>query len=318
MFQPVLAIVIPCFNEEACIFSTASRLVAILSDLEKEKIISSKSFLFFVDDGSCDNTWKCIINERKVYDKKIKGIKFSRNFGNQKAILAGLTEAGKLNADCLITIDADLQQDEFKIKDFVLKYKEGYEIVCGVRKDRKTDGFLKKLTALGFYKVMNVLGVSIKPNHSDYRLIGKNALKALNDFKETNLFLRGIFNDIGFEKTYIEFEVKPREKGTSKFTPFKLFALAVSGITSFSIVPLRMVTTIGFLMSFVSFIIGISAFIDKLFRHTTVPGWTTIVVALGLIGGIQILCIGIIGEYLGQLFQEVKNRPRYIVESFID
>ena len=314
--KPILSIIVPCYNEEDCIPSTTKRLVEILSELISDNVISEKSFIFYVDDGSNDKTWDVISQVSVENQNKVKGIKFSRNFGNQKAILAGLTESLKFEPDCFLTIDADLQQDETKIKEFVLKYKEGSQIVCGIRNDRKTDGFFKKYSALAFYKLMNLMGVNIKMNHSDYRLIGSDAAKALAQYKETNLFLRGVFQELGFKKEYVYFDVKPRKIGTSKFTPFSLLMLAISGITSFSLVPLRLVTFIGFTMSIFSF--ALSAVYDHFIRQNTVPGWATIVVCVGFVGGIQILCLGIIAEYLGQLFQETKARPRYIVEKTID
>lgn len=316
--KPILSIIVPCLNEEESISSTTKRLIEILSELISDNVISEKSFIFYVDDGSNDKTWDVISQVSVENQNKVKGIKFSRNFGNQKAILAGLTESLKFEPDCFITIDADLQQDETKIKEFVLKYKEGSQIVCGIRNDRKTDGFFKKYSALAFYKLMNLMGVNIKMNHSDYRLIGSDAAKALAQYKETNLFLRGVFQELGFKKEYVYFDVKPRKIGTSKFTPFSLLMLAISGITSFSLVPLRLVTCIGFIMSILSFLLGLSAVYDHFIRQNTVPGWATIVVCVGFVGGIQILCLGIIAEYLGQLFQETKARPRYIVEKTID
>lgn len=316
--KPILSIIVPCLNEEESIPSTTKRLIEILSELISDNVISEKSFIFYVDDGSNDKTWDVISQVSVENQNKVKGIKFSRNFGNQKAILAGLTESLKFEPDCFITIDADLQQDETKIKEFVLKYKEGSQIVCGIRNDRKTDGFFKKYSALAFYKLMNLMGVNIKMNHSDYRLIGSDAAKALAQYKETNLFLRGVFQELGFKKEYVYFDVKPRKIGTSKFTPFSLLMLAISGITSFSLVPLRLVTCIGFIMSILSFLLGLSAVYDHFIRQNTVPGWATIVVCVGFVGGIQILCLGIIAEYLGQLFQETKARPRYIVEKTID
>lgn len=315
---PVLSVIVPCLNEEENIPKTTNRLIEIINDLIINNEISNKSFIFYVDDGSTDNTWNVITEYSEKYSEQVKGIKFSRNFGNQKAILAGLLESSKFNTDCFLTIDADLQQDETKIKEFVQKYKDGAKIVCGIRTDRNTDSWFKRNTALAFYNLMNLLGVNIKINHSDYRLISKEVVQTLKTFPETNLFLRGIFNELGYKKDYVYFNVKPREIGETKFTPFSLFSLAVSGITSFSLVPLRLVTLIGFLMSLGSFLLGISAFIDKYIRHNTVPGYATTIVAVAFIGGIQILCLGIIAEYLGQLFQEVKARPRYIIEQEID
>ncbi len=317
MNSPTLAVIIPCYNEEECIEFTTLRLLEILKNLETNQEISSSSFIFYVNDGSNDNTWNIVQKYNKETQGKVKGIKFSRNFGNQKAILAGLLETSKNDVDCFITIDADLQQDENKIKEFIDKYKQGAKIICGIRNDRKTDGLFKKITALGFYKIMNLLGVNIKINHSDYRLVSREVVETLKKFNETNLFLRGMFNELGYKKDYVYFDVKPRKFGKTKFSPFSLFSLAINGITSFSLVPLRMVTFIGFLMSIISILVGISALIDKITNNNPVPGWATIVVTIGFICGIQILCLGIIAEYLGQLFQEVKARPRYIIEEEI-
>lgn len=318
MKLPMLAIVVPCFNEEECISSTTNTLLEVLHELESEQEISSDSFILCVNDGSTDTTWSLIEKYNRETKGKVKGIRFSRNFGNQRAILAGLLESSRFDPDCLISIDADLQQDESKIKEFVQKYKNGAKLVLGVRKDRKTDNFLKKTTALAFYKLMNILGVNIKINHSDYRLVSREVVNVLKTFPETNMFLRGIFNDLGFEKDYVFFDVKSRKAGKTKFTSFALFSLALNGITSFSVIPLRMVTFIGFIMAISCFILGLSVIMDKYYFKSAVPGWATIVSALGFIGGMQILCTGIIGEYLGQLFQEVKARPRYIIEQRLD
>lgn len=316
--KPVISIIVPCLNEEECITSTTKRLIEIMNELCVDNIISEKSFILYIDDGSQDTTWEKIEKCNSEFLGRIKAVKFSKNYGNQKAILAGLMESLKYNVDCMISIDADLQQDETKIKEFVQKYNEGAQIVCGIRNDRNTDRFLKKYSALAFYKIMNLLGVGIKANHSDYRLVSSEVVKSLSGFKETNLFLRGIFQELGYKKEYVYFDVKPRKTGTSKFTPISLFCLAVSGITSFSLVPLRIVSFVGFLMAFLSFCVGISAIIDKIFHICVVSGWATIVVAIGFFSGVQILCLGIIAEYLGQLFQEVKARPRYLIEKTID
>ncbi len=317
MNTPILAIIIPCFNEEDCINSTSLKLIEVLNCLEADNEISKDSFLFYVNDGSNDKTWDLIEKLNIEYNGKIKGIKFSRNFGNQKAILAGLLEASKYNVDCFITIDADLQQDENKIKEFVQKYKNGAKIVAGIRNNRKTDGLFKKITALSFYKLMNLMGVNIKINHSDFRLVSREVVETLKNFKETNLFLRAMFNELGYKNDYVYFDVKPRKYGKTKFSSCSLFSLAISGITSFSLVPLRLVTIIGFVIAMVSFLLGMTAIIDYCVFHNTVSGWATIVVAIGFICGIQILCLGIIAEYIGQLFQEVKSRPRYIIEKEI-
>lgn len=315
MTPPSLAIIIPTLNEELCINSTTNRLLEILDKLIEEKVVSEKSFLFYIDDGSTDNGWSLIEKYNEETSGRVKGIKFSRNFGNQKAIIAGLLEAKKYNADCYISIDADLQQDETKISEFIEKYKNGAQIVLGIRNNRKTDNFFKKSTALAFYKLMNLLGVHIRPNHSDYRLISREVIEVLATFKETNIFLRGIFSELGFKKDYVYFDVKERKYGTTKFSAFSLYSLAMSGITSFSIIPLRIVTIIGLIMSLSSFLLGLCTIYDKIIGKELIPGWATIVVAIGFTSGIQILCLGIMAEYLGQLFQEVKARPRYIIEK---
>lgn len=318
MEPPILAIIIPCYNEEECLESTVNRLLEVSSDLKSNNVISEKSFIFCVDDGSRDKTKELIKKLNQENGELVRGISFSRNFGNQKAIAAGLIEVSKYDPDCCITVDADLQQDENKIGEFVEKYKNGAEIVLGIRNDRKTDDIFKKSTALSFYKLMKFFGVELEINHSEYRLVGKKVVNALTRYKESNLFLRGIVQSLGFKKDYVYFDVKPREKGKSKFNTFSLFTLAINGITSFSIVPLRMLTLLGFLMSFTSFIIGIYAIIDRYTGSAFVPGWATIIVLVGFVSGIQILCLGIIAEYIGQIFQEVKSRPRYIIEEEID
>ncbi len=315
MKKTTLALVIPCFNEEEVIETTVKRLFEVLDDLSNRDVISTDSFIYLVNDGSSDSTWDIIRKIHDEYPTKLKALNFTRNFGNQRAILAGLLEVRKYDIDCCITLDADLQQDENKIEEFVEKYKEGAHIVCGIRNNRKTDGFLKKHSAMAFYKVMNLLGVKIKPNHSDYRLTSKEVLNILSEYREVNLFLRGIFYEFGYKTDYVFFDVKPRFAGVSKFSAWDLFSLAAKGITSFSVVPLRTVTFIGLLMSFISFILGLNVIWEKYHNSYTLPGWTTLVVAITFIGGIQILSIGVIGEYLGQLFQEVKSRPRYIVET---
>jgi len=318
MQVPVLAIIIPCYNEEEAIESTLNTLLKYLYELTERNLVSDKSFLYLVDDGSKDRTFSMLEKWHNEHPDKIKILKFSKNFGNQKAILAGYLEVRKYNIDCCVTIDADLQQDERAIEKFLEEYQNGYQIVCGIRNDRNTDSFFKKHTALAFYKIINLLGVDIEPNHSDFRLVTREVLDILSHYKEVNLFLRGIFQEFGFKKQYVYFDVRPRMQGESKFNFFSLMTLALQGITSFSIVPLRLVSIIGFIIFFTSVIIASHALYEKIANQNTVSGWATIVMTLAIIGGLQILCIGIIGEYLGQLFQEVKARPRYIVEKELD
>ena len=317
MQNPVLALVVPCYNEEAVLNSTISRLIEVLNDLSGRDIISKDSFLFFVDDGSRDKTFEIISAAHNENPKQVKAISFVKNFGNQKAILAGMLELRKFNFDCCITIDADLQQDETKIADFVEKFKEGSELVYGVKNQRNDDSLLKKVCAEGFYKIMNLLGAKTCPNHSEYRLVGKRLVDVLSTYSEHNIFLRGVFQEMDNNPAIVYYDVKKRMAGVSKFSMFDLFSLAIQGITSFSTVPLRLVTFTGILISFCSFLLGLSAVIERVFDLSlkVVPGWATIVAAISFIGGIQILSIGIIGEYLGQIFTEVKARPRYIVDK---
>lgn len=318
MQVPILAIIIPCYNEEEAIESTLNTLINYLKELSERNLVSDKSFLYLVDDGSKDKTFSILEKWHKETPEKVRVLKFSKNFGNQKAILAGMLEVRKYNIDCAVTIDADLQQDERTIEKFLEEYHKGFQIVCGIRNDRKTDSFFKKYTALAFYKIINLLGVDIEPNHSDFRLVTKEVLDVLSNYREVNLFLRGIFQEFGFKKQYVYFDVRPRMQGQSKFNFFSLMTLALQGITSFSIIPLRFVSITGFIIFFTSVILALHTLYEKIATQNTVSGWATIVIALATIGGLQILCIGIIGEYLGQLFQEVKARPRYIVEKELD
>ena len=313
-----LAVVIPCYNEEEMLEHTINRMSEVFDDLKTKELISYDSYICFVDDGSVDKTWEIIEKSHKQTPEKIKGVKFAKNFGNQNALIAGLTKVNEIGCDCAITIDADLQQDENKIEEFVQKFQAGNDIVMGIRKNRNTDDFIKKYTALAFYKLINLLGAKLTPNHSDYRLVSKKVLGMLDKYKEVNLFLRGLFPALGQKTDTVYFEVKPRKFGHSKFTLWKLFSLAMQGITSFSIVPLRLVAFIGFCISIAAFILGFSVIIEKFTSRYVLPGWATMVSAISFIGGIQIFCLGIIGEYIGQLFQEVKARPRYITEEELD
>ena len=313
-FKPVLAIVIPCFNEELCINTTVNKLTEVLETLVQKNKISPNSYMYFVDDGSADNTWN-IITQLHETNNLVKGLKFIRNFGNQKALIAGYEGVRNLGCDCAVSIDADLQQDEWAIERFVDKFIEGYDIVSGIRNSRKTDTFFKKTTAILFYKLMNLLGAKIPMNHSDFRLVSKRALDIMEIYPEKYLFLRGYFNEVGLKTAYVNFDVKPRMAGESKFNFVKLAGLALNGITSFSVVPLRIVSVLGFLMALFSFIIGFETIIEKIFFNNTPNGWATTIILLCFFGGIQICCLGVIGEYVGQVFREVKGRPRYIKET---
>ena len=311
MEKPRLAIIVPCFNEELCVKSTVEQLLNVLNKLVSDEKIKPDSYIYLVDDGSVDKTWK-IIEEFHNKNKLIKGLKFVRNFGNQKALLAGLDCVRAIGCDCAVSIDADLQQDEWAIEKFVDEYMKGADIVSGIRNDRKTDSFFKKITALMFYKTMNILGAKIPPNHSDYRLVSKRALDILEQYPEKYLFLRGFFNEVGLKTAYVNFDVKPRMAGESKFNFVSLMGLALNGITSYSVVPLRFVAVLGFCMALFGFLVGVETVIEKIFWHNSTNGWATTIILLCVFGGIQLFCLGLIGEYVGQVYREVKARPRYI------
>lgn len=311
MRKPTLAIIIPCFNEELLIESTVTSLFEVINSLiEKGKILND-SYIYLVDDGSKDKTWS-IIEDLHKKNHLVKGVRFVKNYGNQKALMAGLLGARDIGCDCVVSIDADLQQDQWAIEKFVDKYSEGYDIVSGIRNGRETDSFFKRNTALLFYKLMNLLGAKIPVNHSDYRLVSKRALDILAQYTEKYLFLRGFFHEIGLKTAYVNFDVKPRMLGESKFNFISLLGLALNGITSFSIVPLRIIAVLGFLMALCSFGLGVEVLYEKIFLDSTPAGWATQIVFTAFFGGIQLFCLGIIGEYLGQVYREVKARPRYI------
>lgn len=311
MMEPILTIVIPCYNEQEVLETTISQLNCLLEQLIKEDLISKKSRLLFVDDGSKDDTWTMIYKEG-LKDERVRGIKLSRNVGHQNALLAGLL-AAKDMSDCVISIDADLQDDIEVIREFVMKYNEGYEIVFGVRDNRETDSFFKRTTAQGYYRLMEKMGVKLVYNHADYRLMSKRALEELERFKEVNLFLRGIIPLIGFRSTSVYYARKKRLAGESKYPIKKMLAFAFDGITSFSVTPIRLVLFSGFISFFVSLLFGIYFFALKIFG-TTVTGWTSLITSIWLIGGLQLIAIGLIGEYIGKLYTEVKRRPKYIVD----
>lgn len=311
---PKLAIIIPCYNEELCVENTAQKLFAVLNHLIRLNKIRKDSYLYFIDDGSKDKTWS-IIERMHRLNPLVKGQKFIKNFGNQKAIIAGLEAVKRIGCDCVVSIDADLQQDEWIIETFVDKYMQGYDVVSGIRNDRKTDTIFKKLTAIMFYKIMNILGANIPPNHSDFRLVSSNALDIISKFNERELFLRGFFNDVGFKTSYVKFDVKPRLVGRSKFNLFNLSSLALNGITSYSVIPLRIVSVFGICMTIVSIIMGSIAVCNKIFFAHFQHDWVIDLIMSCFFGGIELFCLGTIGEYIGQIFLEVKGRPRYIIDK---
>ena len=310
--KSILYVVIPCYNEEAVLEETTKQLKDKMENLIKSKKISEKSKVMYVNDGSKDNTWE-IIKKISKEEKMFTGIALSRNRGHQNALLGGLMTAKKY-ADVVISMDADLQDDINAIDEMIDKYNCGYDIVYGVRSARKKDTFFKRVTAEGFYKFMKSLGVECVYNHADYRLTSKRVLEEIANFKEVNIFLRGMFPLVGFKSDVVYYERKERFAGESKYPLKKMLNFAWDGITSFSIKPLRMICTIGFIILFISIIIMIYSLVRKI-TGNTVDGWTFIAISLWLIGGIQMISIGIIGEYIGKIYSETKQRPRFIISQ---
>lgn len=307
-----LYLVIPCYNEEEVLPITTEALSLKMKLLIDEKKISKDSKVLYVNDGSKDKTWE-LIEEIHEKNNMFCGVKLSRNRGHQNALLAGLMTAKKY-ADITISMDADLQDDINVIDKMIEEYNNGSEIVYGVRSSRKKDTFFKKFTAEGFYKFMKVMGVEIVFNHADCRLMSKVALDGLEEFGEVNLFLRGIVPQIGYKSSVAYYERNERAAGESKYPLKKMLKFAMEGITSFSVKPLKMITSMGFIISFISFIVLIYALIVKL-TGNAVSGWTFIIFSIWLVAGIQMLSLGIIGEYIGKIYQETKKRPKYIIEK---
>lgn len=312
----ILYVVVPCYNEEPVLKITTEKLTQKLKKMIEGNIIDKESKIMYVNDGSKDKTWD-IIKEYTQTNNFVTGVCLSRNRGHQNALLAGLMIA-KEYADIVISMDADLQDDIDAMDKFILEYDNGSEIVYGVRSTRKKDSFFKRNTALAFYKLMNTLGAEVVYNHADYRLMSKRALNELEKYEEVNLFLRGIIPLIGFKTSTVEYERSERAAGESKYPLNKMLNFAMEGILSFSIKPIRIITSIGFVVSILSFIYLIYVIISKLVSSTiTEPGWATIIGLICLFGGFQILCIGVIGEYIGKIYNETKHRPKYVIESKI-
>ena len=307
----IIYLVIPCYNEEEVLLETSKRLKQVLKRLMKEKKISEKSKVLFVNDGSEDDTWHII--ETLCWESDwFAGINLTRNCGHQNALLAGLMTA-KNYADAVISMDADLQDDVEAIEAFVDRFLDGYDIVYGVRSSRRTNTIFKRTTAGWFYRLMKFLGAEIVSNHADYRLMSKRALERLAEFHEVNLFLRGIVPLIGFQTSVATYERGERAAGESKYPLKKMLSFAWDGITSFSVKPLKMITTLGFIMLFISIIMIIYTIIVKILGNT-VDGWAFIMLSIWFIGGVQLVSVGLIGEYVGKIYSETKHRPRYIIE----
>jgi len=309
--RPRLAIVVPCYNEVDALRQTAATLVSRLDSLLAGGLVSELSCLCLVDDGSTDGTWE-LIEELHAADGRVHGLKLTRNFGHQGAVLAGMLEC---DADAVVTIDADLQDDESCIQEMLQCYRGGHDIVLGVREDRASDSLLKRTTAQGFYRLLRLLGIDVVFNHADYRLLSRRALVELRQYPETNLFLRGIVPLLGLRRATVRYARRPRLAGQSKYPARRMLSLAWEGLTSFSVAPLRMVAGIGFLIALASLAVTIWALTVKLVYDSAVPGWASTVVPLYFLGGVQILCLGVIGEYVGKIYLESKRRPRYAVES---
>mgnify|MGYP004469000211 CR=1 FL=1 len=311
MRKEIMYIVIPCYNEEKVLEETTKKLKIKLEKLISDKIISEKSRVMYVNDGSKDKTWE-IIKDINKNEKLFTGISLSRNRGHQNALLAGLMTAKKY-ADFVISMDADLQDDINAIDEMIEKYYEGNEIVYGVRSARKKDTFFKRFTAESFYKIMNKLGVEVVFNHADYRLTSKKVLDDLENFEEVNLFLRGMFPLIGYKSDIVYYERNERFAGESKYPLKKMINFALDGITSFSVKPIRLILNVGIIIFVVSIIMILYALINKIIGNT-VSGWTFIVCSIWLIAGVQMMSLGVIGEYIGKIYSETKRRPKYIIE----
>jgi glycosyltransferase involved in cell wall biosynthesis len=305
-----LSLVVPCHNEEQVLPETASRLGVLLDVLTREALVIEPS-IYFIDDGSADGTWS-VIERLAVEDARIHGVKLSRNFGQQNAILAGLLTAP---GDMLISIDADLQDDVAAIEDMVRAFNRGAEVVYGIRRSRQTDSVFKRTTAENYYRLLQVMGVQLIFNHADFRLLSRRVVEELRNCKESNLLLRGLIPQLGFHSELVYYDRHTRFAGETKYSISKMVSLALNGITSFTEIPLKIITVLGMLVSLFSFGMAAWALITKFFNPAAVPGWASIVIPLYLLGGIQLLCLGVIGQYLAKIYSESKARPRFIVEK---
>ena len=309
-----LAIVVPCYNEEEVLAESARRLSIVLQKMISENKISKDSYILFVNDGSKDKTWSMIQEEHKK-NELVWGLNLAGNVGHQNALLAGLMTAKK-SADAIVSIDADLQDDENVIIEMVDKFLEGKDIVYGVRNNRDTDSIFKRTTALGFYKVMQMMGVKSVYNHADFRLMSKRAVEHLEEFEERNIFLRGMVPLIGYETDCVYYKRAERMAGESKYPLKKMLSFAWDGITSFSIKPITLIGTLGGIITFLSLVAAIY-FMLAFVKGSVVPGWSSLFVSIWFFGGVQLLSIGIIGQYIGKIYVEVKRRPRYNIERVL-
>lgn len=310
-----LAIVVPCYNEEEVLKIASKALREVLDDLIRKGKIASDSFILFVNDGSKDRTWELIEEEHAAYPVQVCGVKLAGNVGHQFALTAGLLTAKDM-CDVTVSIDADLQDDVAVIEEMIDKFHSGNDIVYGVRKERKTDTFFKRTTAQGFYKLMNLMGVKTVYNHADFRLMSRRAVEQFSKYKETNLFLRGMVPLIGYSTDCVYYDRKERVAGESKYPLKKMLALAFNGISSFSVKPISMILGLGVFIICFSALALLYALISYFTGHV-VPGWTSLILSIWFLGGLQLLAIGLVGQYIGKIYIEVKERPRYNIEKVL-
>ncbi|WP_447839304.1 glycosyltransferase family 2 protein [Enterobacter cloacae] len=314
MKAPVLSIVVPCYNEQDVFSLCLEELTSRIDEMIDKGKIHQESHIVFVDDGSKDETWSLIQKESAI-NNRVKGVKLSRNKGHQIALMAGLSSSTE--SDITVSIDADLQDDTSVIEKMVDLFISGKDIVYGVRNDRNSDSFFKKFTAELFYKTMTKLGVNQVENHADFRLLSKRALLSLLEYKEQNLYIRGLIPLIGYPSAEVYYSRSERAAGESKYPLKKMLALALEGVTSFSVTPLRMVTALGFTISILS-TLGILYTLIQYFLGHTVSGWASVILAVLFIGGVQMLCLGVIGEYIGKIYIESKSRPKFFIETTVN
>ncbi len=312
--NPTVYFVIPCYNEQEVLEETVKRLTAKMDSMRERGLANEKSRILLVNDGSKDKTWE-IITRLHGENRCVEGVKLAHNRGHQNALFCGLMTAMPL-CDCAISLDADLQDDVDALDKFVEKFLEGCDVVYGVRNKRETDTWFKRTTAEGYYKVLHLLGVDVVFNHADYRLMSRRALEALSEYREVNLFLRGIVPLIGYKSDYVYYDRHERFAGESKYPLKKMIALALDGITSFSVKPLKLISNFGIIVSVLS-VFGLLYALISYFAGVAVSGWTAIVCSIWLLGGLQMLCLGVVGGYVGKIYSEVKARPRYRVEEFL-
>lgn len=310
--EDILTIVVPCYNEEEVLPETVKELGVILNDLVRQEKISERSKILFVNDGSKDRTWELISEYSEKYPY-VTGLKFTRNYGHQNALLAGMKTAVKFS-DMIITIDADLQDDVNAIYQMADQYLDGVDVVYGVRNSRDTDTFFKKRTALAYYGLMKKLGVNLVPDSADYRLLSKRATEALLQYQERNLFLRGMVPLVGYRSSKVYYARKERFAGKSKYPLGKMLHFALDGITSFSIAPIQLILILGIITTTISILMMVYVLIEKILGHV-ISGWSSLMISIWLLGGIQLISVSVIGEYVGKIFTEVKHRPRYNIED---